>query len=109
MSEATYQFSFVRGDPGLTIRCDDPVQLTELIDSAVTAYEYFRDKINAVNPVPQQPTGYSSPPVVVGVKGPGKMCNIHGVWMPEAISKKTGNPYTSHRIDGGICFGTGVK
>lgn len=36
------------------------------------------------------------------------LCAVHNASMTEAISKKTGKPYFSHRVDGKMCFGKGV-
>lgn len=36
-------------------------------------------------------------------------CTVHNEDMHESISKKTGNPYFSHQVDGKICFGKGTK
>lgn len=95
-----YQVSKMMGGWQIVIRADNYKELTDAMEEV----DPLMDKIEKVE---QKRT--ETQPLITPQTGLTSICKTHNVPMTEAISKKTGRPYFSHRVNGAMCFGKGVQ
>ena len=101
MDYPKYQYSKMLNGDQIVVRSEDKKEFEEMVEYAMEFYK--------VQPSPVMET---PPKINVSVDDFDKshICPAHGIQMVSRISKKTNEPYWSHRSsEGELCFGKGYK